>query len=282
MLSRLLKLRTKKHLTVIACKELMKFALALTDILILALVQGITEWLPISSFGHLVIIEKYLGLEPPLIFNVMLHAGTVFVVIAVFWRDIIKIAKALASLDFESDEGKLALFVAVGSIPTAIIGFFFHDIFESFSHNLPAVGVALLITGFFLFISERIKTDRELSFLDSLLIGTTQGIALAPGVSRSGVTIATGLLRRVKKELAFKYSFLLSIPAIIGATAMESQDLVVNNLDVPILFLGAIISTIIGYVSLRFLKRVVMKEKFHLFAYYCWIVGLITVFFHFS
>jgi len=192
-----------------------------------------------------------------------------------------KIIKALVRLDFKTDEGKLALFIAVGSVPTALIGFFFHDIFESFSHNLLAVGVALLITGFVLFVSERRKTDRELSYLDSLLIGTAQGIAITPGISRSGVTIATGLLRRVKKEIAFKYSFLLSVPAVIGATAMGSRDLVVGNVDVVALFLGAITSMMVGYISLKFLQKIVMKEKFHLFAYYCWIVGLITVFFHF-
>ena len=210
----------------------------------------------------------------------MLHVGTLFVVLAVFWRDIIKIAKALVRLDFKTDEGKLALFIAIGSVPTALIGFFFHDIFESFSHNLLVVGVALLITGFVLFVSERRKTDRELSYLDSLLIGTAQGIAIAPGISRSGVTIATGLLRRVKKEIAFKYSFLLSVPAVIGATVMESRDLVVGNVDVVALFLGVITSMIVGYIFLKFLQKIVMKERFHLFAYYCWIVGLITVFFH--
>jgi undecaprenyl-diphosphatase len=259
----------------------MKFTLTLIDILILAVVQGITEWLPISSFGHLVIIEKYLGLELPLFFNVVLHIGTVFVVLVVFWRDITKIAKTLISLDFRTDEGKLSLFIAVGSLPTALIAFFFHDIFESFSHNLLAVGVALLVTGFVLFISKGRKTDRNLSYLDSFLIGTAQGIAITPGISRSGVTIATGFLRRVKKDIAFKYSFLLSVPAVLGAAAMESSDLVLGNVDFIQLFLGAIISMIAGYTSLIFLQKIITKEKFHLFAYYCWIVGLITVFFHF-
>jgi undecaprenyl-diphosphatase len=256
----------------------MKFTLTLIDVLILAVVQGVTEWLPISSFGHLAIVEEYLGLELPLIFNVMLHVGTLFVVLAVFWRDIVKIVKALVSLDFKTDEGKLALFIAVGSIPTALIGFFFRNLFESFSHNLLLVGVALLVTGFVLFVSERRKADRELGFLDSLLIGIAQGIAITPGISRSGVTIATGLLRRVKKETAFKYSFLLSVPAVVGAAVMESRDLVVGNVDVVALFLGAIISMIVGYVSLKFLRQVVIKGRFHLFAYYCWIVGLITIF----
>jgi len=212
----------------------------------------------------------------------MLHVGTLFVVLVVFWRDIIEIVKALVRLDFKTDEGKLALFIAVGSVPTALIGFFFYGIFKSFFSNLLVVGVGLLITGFVLFVSKGRKTDRGLSYLDSLLIGTAQGIAITPGISRSGVTIATGLLRRVKKEIAFKYSFLLSVPAVIGAAVMECimepRDLVVGNVDAVAMFLGAIISMIVGYISLKFLQKVVMKEKFHLFAYYCWAVGLIIVF----
>ena len=257
--------------------EWIGFTITLIEILILAVVQGVAEWLPISSFGHLAIIEEYLGLELPLIYDVMLHLGTVLVVLVVFWRDIVEIVKALVRLDFKTDAGKSALFIAVGSVPTAFIGFFFHDVFESFSHNMLVVGVALLITGFILFVSERKKADRELNYLDSLLIGTAQGIAIAPGISRSAATISSGLLRRVKKEVAFRYSFLLSIPAIIGATVMESRDLVAGNVDVLPLFLGTIISLVVGYISLRFLRKVVWKGKFHLFAYYCWIVGLITV-----
>jgi len=208
----------------------------------------------------------------------MLHVGTLFAVLAVFWRDIIEIVKALVRLDFKTDEGKLALFLAVGSVPTALIGFFFHDIFESFFYNLLVVGIALLITGFVLFVSERRKNNRKLNYLDSLLIGVAQGVAITPGISRSGVTIATGLLRKVKKETAFKYSFLLSIPAVIGATIMESRELVVGDVDAVAMFLGAIISMIVGYVSLKFLQKIIVEEKFHLFAYYCWIVGLIIVF----
>jgi len=257
------------------------FTLTLIDILILAIVQGITEWMPISSSGHLVITQQYLRLTVPLIFDVMLHVGTLLVVLAVFWKDVIKIVKALVRLDFKTDEGKLALFIAVGSVPTALIGFFFHDILESLFYNLLVVGIALLITGFVLFVSERRKNNRKLNYLDSLLIGVAQGIAIIPGISRSGVTIATGLLRKVKKETAFRYSFLLSVPAVIGATIMESRDLVIGKVDIIALFLGMIISMTIGYISLKLLQKIVMKEKFHLFAYYCWIVGAVIVFFHF-
>jgi undecaprenyl-diphosphatase len=194
-----------------------------------------------------------------------------------FWRDIAEILKALIKLDFKTEEGKLALYIAIGSVPTAFIGFLFRDIFESFFHNLFAVGIALLITGSFLYVSERRKNGKELGWLDSLLIGIAQGIAIIPGISRSGATITTGLLRKVEKEKAFRYSFLLSMPAIIGATATESMRVNVGDVDAAVMLLGVIISLVVGYVSLKLLLKVVLREKFHLFAYYCWTVGAIVI-----
>jgi len=215
--------------------------------------------------------------ELPLIFDVMLHVGTLCAVVLMFWRDIVEILKALVRLDFKTEEGKLALYIAVGSVPTAFIGLLFHDIFESFFYNLLAVGIALLITGSFLYVSERRKNGEELGLLDSLLIGIAQGIAIIPGISRSGATITTGLLRKVEKEKAFRYSFLLSIPAIIGASVTESMRVNMDNIDVAVMFLGVVTSMIVGYVSLKLLLKVVLKEKFHLFAYYCWTVGVIVI-----
>ncbi len=257
----------------------MNCMVTLIEILILAVVQGLTEWLPISSSGHLVIAQKYLGLNLPLIFSAMLHVGTVVVVLVVFRKDVADILRALVKRDFETDEGKLALFIALGSVPIALIGFVFQDFFESLFNNLLLVGSALLITGFVLFFSEKRIGNRKMSILDSLLIGLTQAVAIIPGVSRSGVTITTGLLRKIDKATAFKYSFLLSVPAVIGATVLESRELVVGNVDMIPLFLGAVISMIVGYISLKLLQKIVMREKFHLFAYYCWIVGLAIILF---
>jgi len=251
----------------------------LIEILILAVIQGLTEWLPVSSSGHLVITQKVLGLNLPLIYSVMLHVGTLIVVLTVFRKDILDIIKALVKRDFETEEGKLALFIAVGSVPIAIVGFVFYDFFESLFSNLLAVGLALLITGWVLFFSEKRIGNRKMGILDSLLIGLAQGVTIIPGISRSGVTVATGLLRRVDKAIAFKYSFLLSVPAVLGATVMESRELVVGNVDMVPLFLGTIISMIVGYVSLKLLQKIVMREKFHLFAYYCWTVGLAIILF---
>lgn len=252
----------------------------LIQILILAIIQGITEWLPISSSGHLVIVQQCLGLkEVPLIFDVFLHVGTLCVVVVAFRKDIVEIAKALYRRDLESEEGRLALYIFLGSIPTALIGFFFHDVFQLLFSSTLAVGAALTITGFILYSSKLRKNGKELNYLDSLLIGIAQGVALTPGISRSGITLSTGFLRKIKKEVVFRYSFLLSIPAVIGATAMESKDLVVGELDMVALLFGVIVSMVVGYVSLKLLLKIVLKEKVHLFAYYCWIIGLVTIIF---
>jgi len=251
----------------------------LIQVLILAIIQGIMEWLPISSSGHLVVVQQHLGLKVPLIFDVSLHVGTLCVIIVAFRKDIAEIVKALYKLDFKSEEGKLAIHIALGSIPTAIIGLLFHDIFKLLFNSTLAVGTALIITGFILYFSKLRKNGKELSYLDSLLIGIAQGVAIAPGISRSGITLSTGFLRRIKKEVIFRYSFLLSIPAVIGATVMESKDLVVGEVDMVALLFGVVVSMMVGYVSLKLLLKIVLKEKFHLFAYYCWIIGLIIVVF---
>lgn len=249
----------------------------LLEIVILAVIQGLTEWLPISSSGHLVIAQKYLGLNLPLVFSVMLHTGTVIVVLVAFRKDIADIIKALVKRDFETEEGRMALLIAVGSVPIALMGFFLHDFFESLFSNLLAVGLALLATGVVLFFSEKRSGNKKLGIFDSLIIGVAQAVAIIPGVSRSGVTVATGLLRKIDKVKAFKFSFFLSVPAVLGATVLEVRELVVGNVDVIPLFLGVIVSMFVGFASLKLLQRIVMKEKFHLFAYYCWIVGLALV-----
>ena len=251
----------------------------LIEALFLAVVQGLTEWMPVSSSGHLVITQTVLGLNPPLIFDVMLHVGTLIVVLTVFRKDIADIIKAVIKRDFETEEGKLALFIVVGSVPIAIIGFVFYDFFKSLFSNLLAVGVAIIITVSVIFFSEKRMGNRKMGILDSLLIGLAQAVTIIPGISRSGITVATGLLRKIDKTKAFRYSFLLSVPAVIGATVMESRDLVLGNMDMAPVFLGATISMIVGYVSLKLLQKIVMNEKFHLFAYYCWTVGIAMILF---
>ena len=243
------------------------------EALILAIIQGLTEWLPVSSSGHLVIAQEFLGLNPPLIFDLILHMGTLVVVIMSFRKDIINILKTLAKRDLSTTEGKLAFFIVVGSVPIAIVGVLFRENIEQLFSNILAVGVALLINGGVLFFSEKRKGNKKMGTLDSILIGIAQAAALIPGLSRSGLTVSTGLLNKIDKQTAFRYSFLLSIPAILGATLFEFRDIAAINIELTSIVVATVLSMIVGYVSLKMLHRIVMSERFHLFAYYCTIVG---------
>jgi len=243
------------------------------EALILAIIQGLTEWLPVSSSGHLVIAQQFLGLNPPLIFDLLLHIGTLVVVIMAFRKDILNILKTLVKRDLSSTEGKLAFFIVVGSVPIAILGVLFRENIEQLLSNILAVGVALLINGGVLFFSEKRKGNKKMGTLDSILIGIAQAAALIPGLSRSGLTVSTGLLNKIDKQTAFRYSFLLSIPAILGATLFEFRDIAAINIELTSIVVATVLSMIVGYVSLKMLHRIVMSERFHLFAYYCTIVG---------
>ncbi|MEA3429706.1 MAG: undecaprenyl-diphosphatase UppP [Nanoarchaeota archaeon] len=240
--------------------------------IILGAVQGVTEWLPVSSSGHLVIFQQFMGLSVPLLFNIFLHLGTLLVIVLVFFKDIIGILKALFKLDFKSEYGKLLLYIIIGTIPTGLIGYYFHDMFESFFLSLRVVSIALLVTGVVLFISERWEKRKAMNWFDSVLIGIVQGLAIVPGISRSGSTISVGLLRGVEKKKVARFSFLLSIPAIIGAAILEFDITALSNDLVPII-VGTLVSVVVGYVSLKWLLNLIMQKKFHYFAYYCFVVG---------
>jgi undecaprenyl-diphosphatase len=252
----------------------------LFEILILAIIQGVTEWLPISSSGHLVIVQEYLGLSLPVLFDVVLHLGSLAVVLVVFWRDVLRVLKAVVRLDFASQDGKLGLYIVLGSIATAVIGFAFRDVFESFFSNLYVVGLAFIGTGCFYsllyFFRRNRNQGKPLGAAAAVAIGVAQGVALIPGVSRSGSTITTGLLLKVEKEVALRFSFLLFIPAVIGAAVLsvvDSGGVFVAVVDPVSLLLGLVVTVLVGYVSLRLLLRIVMKGRLYLFAFYCWAVG---------
>ncbi len=256
----------------------------LLEILLLAVVQGITEWLPISSSGHLVVAQEYLGLKLPVFFDVMLHVGSFIVVLIIFWHDVVKVLKAVARLDFKSSDGKLGLYIILGSIATALVGFVFKDLFVSFFHNLLAVGVAFILTGSFYSLLYALRCgkqpSRPLNPLYAVLIGVAQGLALIPGVSRSGSTIASGLLLKVDREIAFRFSFLLFIPALVGATVltgMDTESILIADIDPATVLLALAVVVAVGYLSLKLLFRIVLTERLHLFAYYCWALGIIIV-----
>lgn len=252
---------------------------SILEMVVLGVIQGLTEWLPISSSGHLVLAKQLVGWQPPVVFYIFLHVGTLIVVVTFFRKTIIRMLHTLFRGDLQSEEGRLIIFILLGSLPTAVIGYVFQGIFKSLFESLLVVGVAFLATGFLLFSSAMIKDRKGLDYVDSLIIGVAQGISITPGISRSGATISAGLLRRVDRKTAFEFSFLLSIPAILGATIMELENvyLLVIAVDVLPLIVGVTVSMIVGYMSLTMLQKIISKHQFHWFAVYCWILGAITI-----
>lgn len=242
----------------------------------LGIVQALTEWLPISSSGHLVLIQQLLRLSSPLIFDAMLHLGTLIVVMLIFSKDVLRILRCFTRLDFKSEYGRLGLFVVTGTIPTGVLGLVFRRFFEPLFYSLSAVAIAFIVTGFVLFFTKRGRGNKELNLWDSILVGIAQGVAIAPGISRIGSTLGVGIIRGVKREIAVKYSFLLSIPAILGATVVEMTDLV-WKIDSTMILLGMVVSMVVGFLSFKLLINIINRGKLHQFSYYCWAIGIATL-----
>ena len=254
----------------------------LFEAVFLGIVQGLTEWLPISSSGHLVIAQQIFGMQVPLLFDIMLHAGTLVAVFVFFWKDIMKILRSIVRLDFKSGDGRVALFILIGSVPIALAGFFLYGFITPLFNSLIATGSALIITGSILYFTKilRSRIEKTLNYTNAFFIGIAQAFSLLPGISRSGITISSALFRRINKQQAFTFSFLLAIPAIIGANAFElyraTTDLSLGAVGFESI-VGAVVAAVVGYLSLKFLWGILNKGKFHFFAYYCWIVGIVAL-----
>lgn len=210
-------------------------------------------------------MQNFLGVEAPLIFDIILHLATLFVILIFFRRDILEIAK-----DFQ-----LVKFIVVGSIPIAILGFFFSSFFESLFLSPLAVAVALLINGTILFLTKFRNDKKPLNVKNSFLIGIAQAFAIIPGLSRSGLTISTGILSGIDKEKVIKFSFLLYIPAVIGAFFFKLSELatISQSMLYPTMA-GFFAAFFVGYISLKLLIKLILEKKFYFFAFYCWILGL--------
>ncbi len=258
--------------------------------IILGIVQGLTEFLPVSSSGHLVIFQKLLKFnDPGVLFEIAVHLGTLVAVIIYFRKDIWEIIQSIFNWRKDAPENikyahHLLFHLIIASVITAIIGFAFKDIFESLFENTVLVGFMLIITGGILFASDKIRntTKKKMSVPSSLLVGFAQSIAIIPGISRSGATITTGIFTGRTRDLATRFSFLLSIPAILGATilkiknmqsAMSSSEVVLNFI------LGGIVAAIVGYFAISFLIKMIKQAELFYFSIYCWIIGIITIFF---
>ncbi len=256
--------------------------------LLLGVVQGVTEWLPISSSGHLVIMQKLLFSYNSVLFDVMVHGGTLLAVIVVFWHDFINLIANFLMTFLEiprngihafhsSEERRLSWYVVVGTIPIAIVGYFLKDYVDFIFNNLGLVGFCLIVTGLWIYLTRNSKHFEKLNFKSSVIIGLAQAVAILPGISRSGSTISTGLLLGIDRDDAVRFSFLLSIPAIAGALILEVMSSSLSNVMSLDNLIGFLSSFIVGILAIKFLLAVIRRDRFHWFSYYCFLVGGIVL-----
>lgn len=266
--------------------------------LVLGIVQGLTEFLPISSSGHLVLVQHLYGLrEAELSFDVSVHVGTLAAVILYFRRDILDILGGLmrallgmlahgTARDSDRPHVRLAGLIVLGSIPTAAIGLALHGIADRLFASPLITGAMLLLTGALLFATRPSRHPRNdagrpleaLTIKDALVIGLVQGLAVMPGISRSGSTIAVGILTGIRHESAARFSFLLSIPAVAGAALLVLKDaLGQGRVHLPTCLLGGLTAMVVGYAALALLVFLVQKGRLYVFAPYCWVVGCIAI-----
>ena len=264
---------------------------------LLGLVQGVAEFLPISSSGHLAIAEQLLNLQGasnvPKFFDVLLHLGTLVAVFIAYWDDIrdmiVEFFAGIGDLAHHSTPNpvpparRLILLIIVGTLPLFVMVPFRH-FFSSLGDNMYFIGGALIFTGILLFVSDRVhhgrKTEKTATMLDALLVGIGQAVALCPGISRSGMTITTGCFAGFERKFAVRFAFLLSIPAVIGANILSLKDAIDAGIDwasVPAYLVGVAVAAVSGYACIRLLRYIADKGRFGAFAYYCWAVGALTL-----
>lgn len=273
---------------------------------IIGLIQGLTEFLPVSSSGHLVLIENiidYFDTNVSLLeidshfLNVMVHFGTMIAVIIVFRKKIWQLIKEFFKIPYHiKNEGfkntvkrpdtDFIIAVIIGTIPTVIIGFFIRDFAKSIENNLLYVGIFFLLTAFVLFLSTLFdkgskKYSKKIGVIKAFIIGITQGIAVLPGISRSGVTITTGLGLELDRETSASFSFILSLPAILGATILEITEVDFSNVNITGTIIAFLVSLIIGYLSLKILMRFIKRGKFFYFGFYVLLASALAFVFHF-
>jgi undecaprenyl-diphosphatase len=253
--------------------------------IILGLIQGFTEFLPISSSGHLVLAQHLLGLDgPQLAFDILLHIGTLIAVLIFYRHDITEMLISALSRTGHREGRHWLWMLIIATIPTAIIGFAFKDVFEKQFGDPHAVAWQLLITAIILFIADRMMVQRrpsgKVTWFSAILVGIAQGIAIIPGISRSGATIATGVYTGMDGKTAAKFSFLLSIPAIIGAVVLEAKDISgINSADILPTLLGVLAAFVAGYLSIGFLIGLLGKRRLWIFGVYLVIVWLLAMVF---
>lgn len=269
----------------------------MTDIvqaIVLAVVQGLSEFIPISSSGHLVIVPWLLGWDDPsLLFDTVLHWGTLLSIVLVFGRDLWRIfvatLRSLGTRSLAEDNARLGWFIVVGSIPAVVTGLLFKDFFEQLFGSPLAAGYFLLVTAGLLAGSEYLTRTRvnegditTMRWGQAIWIGLAQAIALAPGISRSGSTIAAGLVTGMRRDAAARYSFLLGTPAFFGAGLLQLVDALAADpaevaAQLPALIVGFVVSAIVGYLAIRGLLAYLRRRSLYIFAVYCLVMGLFVI-----
>ena len=244
----------------------------------LGLIQGLAEWLPISSTAHLKITEHYLSLTTTPLFNLILHLGTLIVVVFYFRTEVKNILSALAHVDFKSEYGKMIPLIIAATIPTAMIGLLYVKYLEDVPGQLLIIGITFIIGATLVYTSKLGKENTEnITYPIAVIMGIAQGLAIFPGLSRSGATISIALLVGLKREKAFKFSFLLSIPAILGDTLVEaykdSGQIATSGIGSTELLVGVVIAMVVGYIAIKLVSKIVATRKFHYFAFYTWLLG---------
>ena len=264
---------------------------------ILGLAQGLAEFLPISSSGHLALLQNWFGIDEAkvLLFTVLLHVGTLISVFIMYWKDIweLIVELGLTIKDLCTGKGlkmeerpvrKLGVMIIVATIPTAIIGFAFKDFFDSLYTSVIPIGVGLIITGFLLVFAEKkgesTRGIKEMNLRNAIFIGTVQGIAICPGISRSGSTLFGSLICNLDRKFAVKFVFLISIPSILGSAILEAPAAIEAGVSLsqlgPVLW-GMLVAAVSGVVAIKSMIKIVSDKKLSIFSYYVWILGLIVV-----
>ncbi|MBT3478616.1 MAG: undecaprenyl-diphosphate phosphatase [Candidatus Marinimicrobia bacterium] len=252
--------------------------MTLFEAIILGIIQGITEFLPISSSGHLVLGQEILGVNiPGNLFEIVTHMGTLLSVIIVFWNELAGILQSIQKLDTQ----KYIVYLLIGTLPAVAFGLGGKNFISGLFDSIPMVAGALIFTGVVLLVTQKLNEKQEqLNWKKGLIIGISQAIAIIPGISRSGMTISTSMALGISGKDAAKFSFLLAIPAIAGAGLLTALDMPSGSSLIPIpqLMAAFFSSLVVGYISLKWLLGLLESGKFYRFGYYCITIGLITFF----
>lgn len=269
--------------------------MTLFESIILGLVQGLAEFLPISSSGHLAALQYIFGIDGSnvLTFTVMLHFGTLVAIFVVYWKDIVDLVKELFATIKDvctgqgvqvnkNDTRKLGFMIITASVPTAIIGLLLNDFFESLYARMAVIGVCLIITGCGLFFAERYgggkRTIKDMNFRNAFFIGLCQSVAIMPGISRSGATMIGGLACKFDRAFAVRYAFLISIPSVLGAFLLEVPDAVRSvsdgtGMSLGVMLAGIAVAAVSGYAAIKVMIKAVTNKKLMYFSVYTWIAG---------